>query len=278
MPFKYGLFQILLTITNILFSLWFVVGLGMNWQGRIEGQILTFVLFAVISFGILWKGKWLTWKPEWSYIHNALKFGVPLIPYQLGGWAILMVDRLFITKMVGLTDTGMYTVGYQIGMIIGLIESSFNQAWQPWLFEQLKKEDPNIKVKIVRITYVYFAIIITLALLLSLIAPLFIKYFVGKAFIGSSQFVIWIALGCAFTGMYKMVANYIFYVQRTFFLSVVTFLTAILHIILNYFLILKNGSVGAAQATTLSLLISFIIAWIISQRVYKMPFFKSLTQ
>ncbi|NLK71578.1 MAG: flippase, partial [Clostridiales bacterium] len=81
----------------------------------------------------------------------------------------------------------------------------------------------------------------------------------------------WIALSYAFDGMYKMVVNYIFYAQKTYILAWITFLAAGINIILNYLLIKINGAIGAAQATTATFALQFLLTWFLSSRVYKMP-------
>lgn len=270
-PLLYGLFQNLQTVLNIGLSLLLVIGFKKNWQGRIEAQVITMIVFAVAAYILLHKNGWLKFGFDRQYIKSALSFGVPLIPYTFGGIVITQIDRVFIANMVGIADTGMYAVGYQIGMIIGLLETSFNSAWVPWLFEKLGQNNFAIKVKIVKFTYLYCFVILLLAIGLSWLAPLFLNFFVGKEFAGSSKYVVWIALGYAFNGMTKMVSNYIFYAEKTFLLTWVTFFTAVIQIGLTYILISANGAVGAAQATTISLFASMVLTWILAQYIYKMP-------
>jgi O-antigen/teichoic acid export membrane protein len=270
-PVFYGVFQISNTILNICLSLWFVVGLGYNWQGRVIGQIITAIIFAIIAIVILKKDGWIKFGIEPKYIKHAFAFGIPIIPHALGGFLITMTDRVFITNMIGISETGLYTVGYQIGFIIGILQDGFNKAWVPWLFAKLKLDNENVKIKIVKITYAYFVAILGLALFLSLLAPWFLNLFVGDKFEGSSKYVLWIALGYGFNGMYKMVTNYIFYIQKTSILAWMTFITAVLNVGLNYILISLNGAIGAAQATATAFLLSFVFTWIISAKVYEMP-------
>jgi O-antigen/teichoic acid export membrane protein len=187
-----------------------------------------------------------------------------------------MTGRLFVTNMVGIADTGIYMVGAQVGMVIGLLQSSFNSAWVPWLFGELKKDDPAIKIKIVRITYLYNFLILLPCLLLIWIGPWFLSFFVGKDFSGASHIVGWIALGYAFDGMYKMVANYFFYIQKTYILAWITFFTAVVNIVSCYFLVRLHGTVGAAQGTMVAFLLSFLLTWIIAARMFSMPWLASL--
>ncbi len=272
-PIKYGLFQIFLTLSNIGLSVFFIVFLKMNWSGRINAQVISTSIFAFFGLIILFKNHYIKFKFNKKYLKNALSFGVPLIPHSFGGLAMTMMGRLLVTNMVGVAETGIYTVGVQVGTIISLLASSFNSAYFPWLFSQLKKESVSIKLKIVKLTYFYYVAILLLAILLSLFAPWFLNFFLGKNFITASKFVIWIALGAAFNGMYFMVTNYIFYTQKTYLLTWGTFITSAFSFVITYFLIKLNGSIGAAQGMAISFFMLFVLTWVFSSKVYKMPWF-----
>lgn len=270
-PIPYGIYQIAQTIVNLGFTLWFVVGLGMDWQGRIQAQVIAFGAFAVFGLFLLYHNGWIRLKVNKDYIKNALNFGVPLIPHALSGTIKTMVDRVMITSMVSVASTGLYSVGFQIGMIIGIFEDAFNKAYVPWLYERLKRNQYNEKIMIVKLTYAYFVVIICLGLALGIIAPWFLSFFVGSQFAGSGQFVLWISVGFAFDGMYKMVVNYIFYVRKTYILAWVTFSTALVSIVVNYFAIKYLGAIGAAYTYTLIGFITFLLVWLLSSRIYPMP-------
>ena len=270
-PFSYGIYQISQTVLNLGFTLWFVVGLGMNWQGRIQAQVIAFVSFAIFGLYLLYRNGWIKLRIDKGYIQNALNFGVPLIPHALSGTIKTMVDRVMITSMVSVASTGLYSVGFQIGMIIGILEDAFNKAYVPWLFERLKRDQYSEKIMIVKLTYAYFAVIICLALALGGYCTVVPIIFVGPQFAGSSQFVLWIAVGFAFNGMYKMVVNYIFYVRKTYILAWVTFSTAIVSIVINYFAIKYLGAIGAAYTYALMGFVTFLLVWLLSSRVYPMP-------
>lgn len=270
-PLPYGLFKISRTILNVSLSLIFVILLGWGWQGRLLGIIITSIVFGLLSIFVIYKRRYIKFSFNKKYIKDALFFGVPLIPHALGGWIITGIDRIFINSMVNVAATGLYSVGYQVGMIIGLLARSFNLAWYPFLFEKLKENNYSTKIKIVKFTYLYDIGIIILALALSFVAPYFLKFFVSDVFYSSYKYVLWISLGYAFQGMYFMVSNYIFYIKKTYILAWVTLSSAGINIILNYFFIKANGAIGAAQATTITFFVTLILTWILSAKVYKMP-------
>lgn len=275
-PLRFGFFNILKSLVNISLSIFLVIHLDMSWQGRVLGIIITGLLFGFFAFlGLRWnhvsnKISNIDFIDS-KHIQNALHFGLPLIPHALSGWIINYIDRFFIASMIGMSQVGIYSVAYQIGNIIGIFALSFNQAWSPFLFRQLNRNSQKIKIRIVQFTYAYFLIICSLSIVLSLGFASIAPFFVGQNFQNSTQYVIWVALGYAANGMYFMVVNYIFYAEKNYYLPFITVFSAIVNIALNYLLISYNGTIGAAQATTITYAVTFLITWYVSRNVYTMP-------
>ena len=267
---EYGLIQIGQAGLNAILTIIFVVLIGMKWEGRLLAQLLAVVVVGIISF-ILISQHWAKWKSNWYYIFHSLKFGLPLIPHTIGGMLMVITSRFIINHLLGVKEVGIYTAGLQIGMVIGLLADAFNQAWVPWLFGKLNEDKYEIKLKIVKFTYAYFIVILLLALFLGFFAPFIVKTMFGKDFYSAKDVILWIALGYAFNGMYYMVANYIFYIYKTYILTWITLFCGSLNIPITYYMVKLNGVVGAAQSYAIVLLLSFVLTWFLSQKVYSMP-------
>jgi O-antigen/teichoic acid export membrane protein len=270
-PKIFGLFLISRTTINLALSLFLVVGISMGWEGRIIGQTSAMFLFGLLSIIILFKNNYISYAINKNILTSILKFGLPLIPHTLGGITIVITDRLFITNMIGVAETGLYFVAFQISQVILVGNDAFNKAWIPWLYKNLKNETSNTKVKIVKITYLYSIAILAVAFLLYLLSPIIYSLFIGAEYISSQPLVIWFVLGFAFNGMYKMVGNYFFYIKKTGWLAVNTVLAGFINIVLNYYLIPIYGLEGAAIASTCSFFLLFIMTFAISNLVYPMP-------
>ncbi len=277
-PFKYAFIQIAQSVTNAALSLCLVIALEWGWEGVTAGQSLSLLFFTILIFLFPHKYGWTKASPRKDYAMDALKFGIPLIPHTFGSMLMMMSDRFMITNFLGIEETGIYMVGMQIGMGVGLLTQSFNKAFAPWLFGKLSNIDNFSKIRVVRYTYIYFVIVLTIALLLGLMAPWFLGFFVGEKFRQASGVVIYIALGYAFGGMYLMVTNYIYYVSKTYFLAIITLISGFLNIILNYFLIQLLGLKGAAIGFLVSQILFFFGTWFLSNKVYPMPWRKAILQ
>ena len=72
----YGMFINAKTLLNVILSIVLVVGLNFGWRGRIYGQTIALVIFAVLSIIILFKNRWVTisFNKVISRIHWNLEF------------------------------------------------------------------------------------------------------------------------------------------------------------------------------------------------------------
>lgn len=271
-PIQYTIYQIFQTLITTFLSLTLIVGFGFGLEGQLIALSMGSISFGVISFIFVLKRGYLIFQPNRHHIQEALHFGIPLIPHALGGWIRTGADRMILISMVGSAATGIYSVGYQVGLVISVLAAAFNKAWSPYLYKTLSS-DPSYanKKKLVKFTYLYFIVIVFGSLFFAWMMDIFTPYLLGKQFIGTSQYVYYIALGFAFQGMYFMVTNYIFFAKKTHILAIVTFGTAAVHLLLLYFLIDLNGAIGAAQANTISFALTFLLVWLLSQKIYPMP-------
>ena len=270
-PVPYGAYQVAQTFLTAVATILFVVVFRQAWTGQLIGMAIGWFSFAVLSLFFLMKRGYLSLHFNWSHVRDALAFGVPLIPHALSGWVLTGIDRLLLMSLVGPSATGLYSVGYQFGLVISVLATAFNKAWMPFLFSRLDTMRPREKLRIVRITYAYFGVILVLAFAMGLVAPPIAAVLLGPRFQASVQFVVWICVGYAFDGMYFMVVNPLFYLKKTTWLAWLTFAVGAFHVVLSYALIRLNGPIGAAQTTVLSFLLMFLLAWWLSARAYAMP-------
>lgn len=271
---QYTIIQISHTVMNLLMSIVLVVIFSMNWQGRILAQVISGLFFMVIAYSLLKMWGLLSLNFSFVYARKGLAFGIPLIPHALCGFLILASDRFFISNMVGLSELGIFSVGYSLGQAIELVGTSFNKAFSPWLYEKLKSFDEGMDInrqKIVKFTYLCITCFFVFAVLYSLFMPVFLSIFIGPKFQEASKYILWFALASALHTFYYMVVNYIFYKQKTKYLAMITFGSGVLHIGITYVLIKILGAIGAAYAAVITQVILTILTWWLSNKVYPMP-------
>lgn len=271
-PFKYGIFEVGRTFIDVNTTLLLIVLFAYGWQGRVLGISIASFTIGLISIYNLIRNNYVRVNINVSLIKEILAISLPLIPHSIGNSIMTLSDRLFIDDQIGTSAVGLYTVGYQFGMIILIICTAFNRAWSPWLYKELAKSNVN-KNRVVRMTYFAGTIFLLLAFVLENISGSLLSIMTGENFHEANIYVGWVAYGYSFFAMYTLVFPYAVHLGRTNFLGIITGITAIINLILNYYLISLNGSIGAAQATLISYFLMFVSVWFYSNRLFPMPWF-----
>ncbi len=269
-------FQTGQTLITVALAVALVAVLQAGWPGRVWAEVLAVGASALAALLWLRRNQLVRRTLNRVEARSLLRFGVPLIPHILGGALLVQTDRLLLTNMVGLEQTGLYTVGYQLTFVIEIAAISFNNAYAPWLFKKLANPEPPTHRELVRLTYMQFATMAVLAVVVAVGMPILAGAILDPRYGQAAGFVGWLSLGFLFSAMYYMVTNYIFFARKTEYLAVVTLGTALVNIPLTYLLIQANGAIGAAQATAAALGLSFVLTWWASNRAYPMPWLGGL--
>lgn len=270
-PHKYGFFKISYTILKNGLNLFFVISLGLSWKGLVYSHVITASLFAIISLAIFFKRNYFNFIFNRKFIKDSLHYGIPLSLHNLGAWAADLASRLILNSLVGIAATGEFGAGATLGMVVSLIQDSFNRAFAPYLFEKLKNLTPDVRLSLVKKTYFYYIVIFIIAGVVGVAGSLAASTILGSKYQNSGQFIIWISFAYAFTGLYKMHVNYIFYEKKSKLLMLITLISGVVNIVLCFLLIKANGAIGAAQAFLLSNIILYVVTFYISNRLVPMP-------
>jgi O-antigen/teichoic acid export membrane protein len=272
-PIKYGAFQFFNSLFNYGISVALIVLYHQGEEGRIAGISITATLFGLFSFYHLWQSRLITFSVDRSLLKASLLFSLPLIPHGLAGWVNSGLDRILINNFVGIGETGIYSIGYQIGLIIGLVASSFNRAFAPVIFRKLSAGGNDDKKRLIKYTYLYYVVLILMALALYVSSPFLIEQFIDPRYKHSGDFLGWIILGFTADGLYYGVINYIYFSKKTLYVSLITFSSCVLHFVITLTLLPSQGAMAAAYSTAITYIFSFIFAWILSNTIYPMPWF-----
>ncbi len=270
-PVAFGAVRVSQSLINGGLTLTLVLALDMHWRGLVLGHAVALALYYPLSLLILRRSALLDLRVVKGYARDALKYGAPLIPHVIAGVVITMSDRILVARLVNIGDAGIYSASYQVGMAMFLVITSVNQAFMPWLFEQLADEKTARKRLIVGGTYAYFAGLLALAGIGYFVAPPFIGVYLGPEFQRAGDLLPWLVLAFAFHGMYVTQGNYLYFSKRTSFLSASSAVAAVTNFGLNLVLIPAYGIYGAAWSSSIAFVAALVLTWWFAQRQIPMP-------
>lgn len=274
-PFQYGFYEISQTIVNILISLLLVIILKRGWTGRVDGILISTILYGVFSLFFLFKRNYLKFSISKSLIKAILLFGTPLVPHALSIWLRAGADRIIITRLVNEYYTGLYATGFQFGVFISFITMAFNNAFVPFLYKNLSETDTNIlyknKLKLVKLTYVCLIAYGLLTVFFSFFSDIIIRNLFSSKYLESKEFIVWAIISQAFQGFYLLFVNYLFFTNKTKLLATITISCSILQVGLSYALVGYLGAIGAAYSSVIISIINFVAIMFAAIKAIDMP-------
>lgn len=243
--FFFVLLSVLSAIIQTLISIFLVLIMNNKLLGRVCGFVVPVTMLnALLWIYIVAKGK----KLSLDCVRFACKISIPLIPHSLSGVLLGNSDRVMITQFCGSNQTALYSLAYQISLIAGLIWNSMNQAWSPWLFDNLNENKRDLIRKNAKI---YFSIFAVLVVGIILISPDIILFLGGNDYYEARFAMPPIILSAVFQFAYGMYVNLEIYDKKTFVISIGTMAAAALNIGLNELFIPRYGYIAAAYTTLL---------------------------
>lgn len=259
------------TLLGAACPLYMVVALRMGVWGAFLGTLIATAISSALNL-------WLTireidWRFDWAPVRRALAFGLPLIPHLMSHWAINYFDRLLIQRFASISDVGLYSLGYNFGLIMSLITGSINTAWAPFFYNINKeKGEEQAKAEIARLSTYWLLLVGFAAMGLAALGPELLRLMAAPAFWGASKVVPVIVLSYFIHGMYFMAVNPIFYRERTGVLPWISGAAAAVNIGLNFILIPEYGMMGAAWAAAAGFAVLFIVVITYSRKFYRVPY------
>jgi len=262
----YFIFTLFQALIDFALSYSLIVIYKNGYVGRLEGIYVSAFFMSGYAFHYLYKHDFLS-SFTFKYTRRILDFSLPLIPHILGGVIIAMSDRYFIVYYAGNEMLAYYTVAYQLSALMLLFSISINQAWSPFLFRLLKESNKfNDTVKYTGLLMIAFLI---LGSVIYVVRDIVFMLFVDEKFYVAKEYFLWLLIGFIFQSLYFLVTNFIFFKKRTKILARITFLGAILNLILNYFFIQKYDVIGVAYATAITWALFFLVVLIVTINLYK---------
>lgn len=277
-PVKFGIFSIVATVLEISIAIILIVYCGFKWEGRAISLFSSGFIISLFSLAYLIKKRLFKLILNKEYSTHAIKYGAGLVPHALGASLMVLSNRFFITNMVSLEETGLYGVATSLASVLSFITLSFNNAYVPWLFENLSINKEKGKEHIVRITYLYLLFVAIAGVGSYFVIKFIFPFFVNSNFADAMKYIPWLLLGLVFQGGYFMMTNYIMYTEKTYFNGVITITSGLVSLVLNYVFINYYGAIGAAFAFSCTYFFYFVMTWVIANRVYRMPWFSSIVK
>lgn len=247
---------IALTWITLLVSTFASLGLTYVMSNKLMGRVIgNYAVIAVVDIVfwiyIIFQGKSFSLK----MCKYACALSLPLLIHELSGVLLNSSDRIIINQLCGAKNAALYSIAYTIAMVITVVLSSLNQAWVPWFFDKLEKNE----VPIIRKAVPKYLTVFTLGCIgLMLIGPEMILIFGGEPYAEAVYVIPPVCLAIEVQFIYTLYVNIEFFLKKTTYISIATAGATVINIALNYLMIPRFGYIVAAYTTVAGYLAALI--------------------
>lgn len=252
-PLIYGAFQIGYGFMLGALALVLVGALGMGWPGRALAQALAAI--GVAGAALVWfrtTGR-IFLAIDGADIRRVLGFGMPLLPHSLAAVAMGSMDRLALNGNFQPAVIGYYFLALQLASVFTALAAAINQAWVPWLYERLKRNDADAWSEIGRSVRVGGALLFAGAAAMALLAGPLVSIVGGDGYAPATVPLRLLAFYAGCQAWYTLMSAFLFYAERSRLLSTLTVATATLQGVLIVAMV-PWGATGVATALLISAL------------------------
>ncbi|MDQ2886063.1 MAG: oligosaccharide flippase family protein [Chloroflexota bacterium] len=267
-----GFFSVV-SIANLLITLGATIVLVGVMHMGIAGSILAVglgygsVVVCTLPLLILRAGMRFRFDIAWGM----LTFGLPNVASFAAVWILQLSDRYLLSHFTSLEQTASYAVAYSLGgALSAVIIAPFSLAWPSTMYAIARKDNA---VDSFRLVFRWFSIILCLATFgLSLLCMVILTLFFPPSYHSAAPIIPIITISIMFYGVYNVFTLGISIQRKTWFAVIFTATAALANVGLNLILIPLYGPMGAALSTLLAYALLALIAYIVNQRIYPVPF------
>ena len=216
----------------------------------------------------------LTEPVDRALVGRILRFGLPLLPASMLGWALTSMDKVMLRAMCSYSELGLYSAAYKIVNVLGVVQSCFTLYWVPLAFRWYgeKKDNRYFSAANEIVACIMCAMCFGVLLCKDLVVLI-----LGTNFARAVYIFPFIMLYPIMYTMSETTAVGISFARKTGYNILISSISAGTNIILNYLLIPDLGGVGAAIATGVSYIVFFWGRTLVSRKKwYRFPIQKYL--
>ena len=257
-----------------LFTLSFILiqSLDQKYLGLIIAEVVISISFAIY---ILFRMKVnFKFKIDIKHLKYMAKYSLPLLPYMLCSTLLTQSDRIIIGYYFSDYDIGIYSMTYNLGLMMSLVFTSVLNFWNPNFFENMNNYNYGYIIKDSFFLFNLFAFII---LIFNFFSGYIFKLIIPTEYL-SSIYLIPLAGLCSLSMLvWQIWGSVIGYVNKTYISSLIFMVGTVLNILLNIIFLPKYGFTFALYSTFISyLLIGFLALWFSNSKIqfYKVNLFK----
>jgi O-antigen/teichoic acid export membrane protein len=185
-----------------------------------------------------------------------------LAPYALSGIVLGQIDRIIINKTEGAADAGLYSLAYNVGMLVLFVSTALHSALTPTWFELTRGKRHEDAHQLVLST---FSLTLAAALGVVLFADELVVVFASDRFHEAAFVVPVVAIGYIFHDLFRVYGRSVGFTNKMVWVSATGVLGGAVNVALNAIFIPRYGYGAGAYTTVVSFALMAAGAWLVAR-------------
>jgi len=249
---EYTLISVFKALSFFLLSVFLMYHMKSDrYLGNIYAKLLVTIIVFGYSFCKLLPMVKFNFKME--HLKYSINYNLPAIPGALSGFILAFFDRIIINQLTNSANTGLYSLAYNISMVLNVIYGGLFAAWFPTFIENMRDKKYN---KIRMLTSRFTDIVFFFALLIAIFSNEIICLMAPPKYYAALHLIPIITIGYVFLFVSNVYGYFTSYrKEKIIVVSMNLLIVAAVNIGLNYLFIPKYGYSIAAVTTAFSYLL-----------------------
>lgn len=236
-------------------------------QSLVYASFATFLTVAPIAFIRIRKRIKLLIDKQCVYA--VFRFSSPMLLVIIFSWVLQFSDRLFIANMSGYENAGIYSLAAKIVTIITLFAGAMFQAYGPYFYQIVNTQPETVaKSKLKETNTIVTLIVCQLGIAIVLLSKTVIHLFFSSEFEPALIFIYLLTISSVFTQQSGLLNYMIYQNKKTLAISMITIVSGILSMALNYFGIPAFGAIFAGFSNLIVGLFMITLTFLLARRNY----------
>lgn len=271
-PWKYNFVTIIQSLTSVAAGILLVVILKYGVLGAQIASVTSSSAVIIFSFFNFARNKY-TYHFNFGWAKKMLKYGFPLIWAGIASWFYVSSDRYFLLHYQNLQEIGYYSIGTTFSQPVSLINMAVQMSFGILFYSEYHKEtDPGKQKsrKLIRDVFSLFLFVtVIVASSLSIFGIEILNIITTPDYVLGALAIPLLTFSAIFDQAFQITAIGITLREKTWYFTIIIIITAVFNVGANFYFIPKYSFVGAGIATLLSYILYWALAYIISQKFFK---------
>jgi O-antigen/teichoic acid export membrane protein len=264
----YFLTTILNVIAAIALTVLLVVGFEGGARGLLIGSYGAGAAFLVVLIALQWRR--LSLRFDRTLMRRLFRFGLPTMPAEVSLYLLNFVDRLIITRSLGLAEAGLYSLAAKFAQAVNVLVRGFQLAWPPLAYS-IRDDDEARRA---------YAVIVTLFVAgcawvvagMWLFSRWIVRALAAPEFFASYEAIGLISTAVTLYALYLVLVVILGRTGRTEFNFPAAIGALVTNVVLNLLLVPQLEIVGAGLALVASYLVVLALMYVFTQRLFPVPY------